>query len=141
MISDRDGGGHVQVGRTGVGESGMAAPKRARDAPESASLSLGKRVLYWGIMMSFSVGVAVLLCELVIWQFLPQPSVPRYDRIGSARSYGYVEGDILPPAGHIRVTVSENKTVVDYIRAFRPEDERGDRKNGANAYSYTINAD
>ena len=77
----------------------------------------------------------------IVYQLVPQPAMPMYDGIGSAAVYGYKQGVIIGPAGHLRVTVSEKEAVVDYIRAYLPEHVDEKRVNGENAYSYTITAD
>ena len=77
----------------------------------------------------------------IVYHPVPQPAMPMYDGIGSAALYGYKEGVIIGPAGHLRVTVPEDKSVVDYIRAYLPGHLNKKRVNGDNAYSYTLNAD
>jgi predicted phosphodiesterase len=74
----------------------------------------------------------------VIYQLVPQPSHPNFKNAGQADSYGYTTGDILPNSGHIRVTVSESKVTVDYVRSYLAENEIGHRKNDQVDCSYTI---
>jgi hypothetical protein len=74
----------------------------------------------------------------VVYQLVPQPSHPNFKNAGHAKSYGYTTGDILPNSGHLRVTVSESKATVDYVRSYLAENETGSRKNGQVDYSYTI---
>jgi len=76
----------------------------------------------------------------IVYQLLPEPN-----HAGGggdhAADYGYVSGVFLDKSGHLRVTVSENKVTVDYIRAYLPQEENEDKKNGEVEYSYTINSD
>jgi len=44
----------------------------------------------------------------------------------------------LPPAGHIRATISGSKVIVDYVQALLPKDEEGGLMNAEVAYSYII---
>ncbi|WP_299495041.1 hypothetical protein [uncultured Shewanella sp.] len=46
---------------------------------------------------------------------------------------------ILPPSGHINVTVSTDKVTVDYIASVLPEDGTSNLKNGDIIYRYDIN--
>ncbi|MEI6234136.1 MAG: metallophosphoesterase [Planctomycetota bacterium] len=53
----------------------------------------------------------------ITYLMVPQPGHPGFDRLRNADEYGYKTGDFLPPSGHIRVTVSGDKTLVEYIKA------------------------
>lgn len=55
-----------------------------------------------------------------------------------AEEYGYRDGVILSSSGHLRIGVSEEKVVVDYVYSFLPNEERGRLKNGQIAHSYTV---
>lgn len=68
----------------------------------------------------------------IIYQLVPQPSHPGQE-VKQASAYGYNSGVILPPAGHIRVSVSNQNVRVDYVSA-----SLSDTKNGQIAYSYVI---
>ena len=74
----------------------------------------------------------------VVYQLVPQPSHLNLKNAGQTESYGYTTGDILPSSGHLRVTVSESRVNVDYIRTYLAGDETARRKNGEVAYSYKI---
>ncbi|MFC1597427.1 hypothetical protein ACFL5Q_05755 [Planctomycetota bacterium] len=76
----------------------------------------------------------------IVYQLVPQPGHDRYGSVRSAREYGYVEGEILAGSGHLRVSVSPQEAVVDFILSVLPEDERGSQRNAAVAYSYSIAA-
>jgi len=74
----------------------------------------------------------------IVYQLVPRPSHRNYDNIKNAQKFGYVNGDVLGNSGHIRVTVSDSEATVDYVRAYLPEDEDANHKNGEVAYTYTI---
>ena len=68
----------------------------------------------------------------IIYQLVPQPSHPGSE-VRNAAEYSYIKGVFLPPAGHIRVSVSEEEVQVDYIKASLQSNE-----NGTIADSYKI---
>ena len=70
----------------------------------------------------------------VIYQEVPNPADATYQAFNRE---AYRSGDILPDSGHLRVTVAPDAVKVDYVRAWLPNDETGDRRNGAVAFSYT----
>lgn len=75
----------------------------------------------------------------VVYQVLPQPSNTNYrngDKI--AAEGGYFSGTVLGNSGHLRVTVSSDDVLVEYIRAYLPGDEGAGRRNGEVGYSYRI---
>ena len=74
----------------------------------------------------------------VVYLMVPQPGHSGMDQVRNADDYGYIRGEFLPPSGHIRVTVSAEKAVVDYVRAYLPQSETAMRKNGQIASSFTI---
>jgi hypothetical protein len=76
----------------------------------------------------------------IIYQLVPQPSSTKYDDIKQAAMFGYVNGDILPDSGHLRVTVSQSGTTVEYVRAYLPKDRTSLQVNGQVVASYTIPA-
>jgi hypothetical protein len=66
----------------------------------------------------------------IVYQLVPQPGYPRDNRAPrSAAEYGYVGGKILGSPGHLRVTVSPDRTTADYVAS-----------NRSVAYSYSIQA-
>ena len=74
----------------------------------------------------------------IVYQEVPQPGHPE----GSARraaEYGYRSGVILGGSGHLRVTVSNHKATVDYIRVDLPSDTV-DNSTHRWVYSYSIAA-
>lgn len=62
----------------------------------------------------------------VVYQAVPQPGDPR-GTTRSAAEYGYRNGVIIGSSGHLRVTVSPTRAVVDYVRT-----------TGSTAYSYSL---
>jgi hypothetical protein len=73
----------------------------------------------------------------VIYQECPQPS-SRNDK-NSADAYGYLNGVFMSSPGHIRITVSNNTVIVDYVKTYLSGEELTGHKNGEVAYSYTVN--
>ncbi len=76
----------------------------------------------------------------LIYQETPQPSHPNYQTASDAGLYGYVQGQILPNSGHLRVTVSPSSVTVAYIRAYTPANENATRHNKDVSASYFIGA-
>jgi len=74
----------------------------------------------------------------IIYQEVPQPSHPT-GGTRSAEDYGY-QGVVLGSSGHLRVTVNDQQTKVDYVRAGVQGVTRDNVVNGAVEYSYTIPA-
>ena len=74
----------------------------------------------------------------IVYQECPQPSITRYDNVQLAQDYGYVNGKVIGSSGHLRVTVTAEKTTVEYIRAYLPKDETSSQRNGQVAYTYKI---
>ena len=48
---------------------------------------------------------------------IPQPSFAGNDRIRDLQNYGYKQGVFLGNSGHVRVTVTPEKMVVDYVKS------------------------
>jgi len=48
---------------------------------------------------------------------IPQPSFAGNDRIRDLQNYGYKKGVFLGNSGHVRVTVTPEKMVVDYVKS------------------------
>jgi phosphodiesterase/alkaline phosphatase D-like protein len=81
------------------------------------------------------------ILDSIIYQECPQPSNANYnDRPGTAANYGYLSGTLFGNSGHMRFTVTDTAVTVDYVRAYRPQDETPARHNGDVAASYTIRA-
>lgn len=74
----------------------------------------------------------------VKYVMVPQPGHPGSDRVRNVEDYGYIRGDLLPPSGHIRVTVTAEKATVEYVRAYEPRTESATRKNGQVAHSFVL---
>ena len=69
---------------------------------------------------------------------VPQPGQAGFDRLRNVEEYGYIRGTFLPPSGHIRVTVSSDKSRVEYVRSYLPQVETGSRKNGDIGNSFLV---
>lgn len=62
---------------------------------------------------------------------VPQPSTTRYTSAkGLAEMYHYRSGVLLSSSGHVRVRLEAGQAILEYVRAYRPQDEDGSRKNG-----------
>jgi hypothetical protein len=78
----------------------------------------------------------------IVYQECPIPSGGNY-ATGMVQRPFYVTGTIVNNSGHLRVTVSPDSVMVDYIRAVLPEDEPlyedgAPVRNGTVSYSYVI---
>jgi len=73
----------------------------------------------------------------IVYQAVPQPGHPRFGNVRSAQEYGY-DGEVISSSGHLRISVSSDSARVDYIRAYLPKDESGQRQNGEVGSSYLI---
>jgi hypothetical protein len=78
--------------------------------------------------------------ECLIYQEVPQPSHPNFMNASSAKAYGYLEGQILPNSGHIRVSVAPEGVKIEYVRTYLPKNETGARHNKDVSASYYIGA-
>jgi hypothetical protein len=76
----------------------------------------------------------------IIYQEVPQPSTTQYDKTSLATDYGYRQGTVFGSSGHLRVTVSPDRVVVAYIRAYLLEDEKQNQQNDMVEYEYVISS-
>ena len=74
----------------------------------------------------------------IVYLLVPQPGHSSSERMRSAEAYGYKKGDFLPPAGHVRVSVSSDRAKFDYIRTYSPQYETNQHKNREIGYSFEI---
>ncbi len=74
----------------------------------------------------------------VIYQLVPQPGHSRFDNTRSAEEYGYKSGVIAGASGIMRIGVSAEKAVVDYVRAYPVEAESAESKTGSVSHSYEV---
>ncbi|MEI6715215.1 MAG: metallophosphoesterase [Verrucomicrobiota bacterium] len=76
----------------------------------------------------------------VVYQEVPQPGYPRTDNTRSAEEYGYKSGTLFGSSGHIRVGVSSDKAVVEYVRSSQTAGpgERGSPANGSVSHRYEL---
>lgn len=79
--------------------------------------------------------------DCLIYQETPQPSHPNFNPSSYPTDYGYIQGQILPNSGHIRVTVSPDGVLVEYVRAYLPATENPTRHNKDISASYFIGTD
>lgn len=79
--------------------------------------------------------------DCLIYQEMPQPSHPNFQNANQADDYGYFEGQILPNSGHARITVSPDGAKVEYVRAYLPQNENGNRHNKDVSAIYFIGAE
>jgi len=76
----------------------------------------------------------------LLYQEVPQPSLPNFNHVPQATTYGYVNGIILPNSGHLRVNVSPTTGVtVDYVRAVLPTQQTSILHNKDISETYNIN--
>jgi hypothetical protein len=78
--------------------------------------------------------------DCLIYQECPQPSHPNFQNVNYAAQYGYIDGQILPNSGHIRVQVSSEGVQVEYVRVYLPQSENATRHNKDVSASYFIPA-
>lgn len=76
--------------------------------------------------------------DCLIYQETPQPSHPNFNPSTYPTDYGYLQGQILPNSGHIRVTVNSSGVLVEYVRAYLPSTENATRHNKDVSASYFI---
>ena len=62
----------------------------------------------------------------ILYLMVPQPSFAGNDRIRDLENYGYKQGTFLGNSGHVRVTVSPDKIIVEYVKS-SPGSTVGDR--------------
>ncbi len=73
----------------------------------------------------------------VVYQSLPNPADPNY-ALNNADAYK--SGDVLPSSGRVRVTVSSQHVLVQYVRSYLPKDATAQHPDGEIAFSYQIGA-
>jgi hypothetical protein len=72
----------------------------------------------------------------IIYQTVPQPGDP-VGHTRSAQQYGYSTGNIYSSSGHLRVKITGDKAIVDYINSAVPG-SKSNYNNGELVYTYTI---
>lgn len=78
--------------------------------------------------------------DCLIYQLVPQPSLPNFSGPNQAKDYGYFAGQILPNSGHLRLTVSSNGVKTEYVRSYLPNQETAVRHNRDVSATYFIGA-
>ena len=76
--------------------------------------------------------------DCLLYQELPQPSLPNFNNVPQAITYGYLNGIIKPNSGHVRVNVSPTGITVEYVRAVLPSQETSTLHNKDIAETYFI---
>ncbi len=76
----------------------------------------------------------------ITYQLVPQPGHSRFDNIRSAAEYGYKSGVIAGASGILRVTVSPERALVEYVRAHPDSAENATRRTGSVMHRYTVTA-
>lgn len=76
--------------------------------------------------------------DCLVYQLCPQPSLPNFGGPNQAEEYGYFAGQILPDAGHLRVSVSPDGVKTEYVRAYLPGQETPTRHNRDVSATYFI---
>lgn len=75
----------------------------------------------------------------IIYQAVPQPGHPK-GSTQPAADYGYTSGMILSGSGHLRVTVSGDRTTVDYVKADLQQGTLDGDAHRLAAHSYSVAA-
>jgi hypothetical protein len=75
----------------------------------------------------------------IVYQEVPQPGMPGGGKTPrSAVEYGYVSGVIFGSPGYMRIAVSPDRVVADFVYSCLPGDEVLGRNNRQVVYTYTI---
>lgn len=74
----------------------------------------------------------------IVYLECPQPGTAHYTALGSAGDGKYSTGTLLPNSGHIRVTVTPDQALAEYVRAYRAADETTTRHNREVSHSFTM---
>ncbi len=75
----------------------------------------------------------------LVYHEVPMPSDSTYEIGVLANADAYTDVT-MRGAGHIRVTVAPDSVLVEFVRAWLPEDETGGSKNAEVAHAYTVMA-
>jgi hypothetical protein len=74
----------------------------------------------------------------IVYQLVPQPGHSRFDQTRSAAEYGYRSGVIQGAAGILRIAVSAERTVAEYVRSYPAGAEGGLRRSGAVSHRWEL---
>lgn len=74
----------------------------------------------------------------ITYQEVPQPATSSSPKDSPGAEYGYTRGEMLGSPGHLRITVSPESALAEYIWSGLPADNKSGVKNGAVIYSYTL---
>lgn len=98
--------------------------KNENDIDEFSKMRPGWDMPIHGLLVKYGVNVvfhghdhfyAKQEKDGIIYQLVPQPGTPG-NSVNDAASYGYESGVLLPSAGYIRVVLSSQKGVIEYIK-------------------------
>lgn len=74
----------------------------------------------------------------VTYQLVPQPGHERVDNTRTAAEYGYLEGVKAGASGILRVNVSPQSAVVEYVRAYPASAEDATHRTGTVSHRYEV---
>lgn len=74
----------------------------------------------------------------MIYQLVPQPDHVGFNPPNNVIDYGYRSGEIQGPSGILRIKVSSEHSVVEYVRAFADSAENENRRTGMVSDRYSI---
>lgn len=77
----------------------------------------------------------------VIYQECPQPGLAQFSTAGNADVYGY-QSNIIPNAGHMRISLNGDSAQVEYVRAFDAAHQDASKNwlNGQVAFRYSLSS-
>jgi len=77
----------------------------------------------------------------VVYQETPNPASPfETDPQNGGWQDAYKSGKLLPPSGHLRVSVTPAETKVDYVKSWLPKDETPEHKQDQVDFTYSVKA-
>ena len=74
----------------------------------------------------------------ILYQLVPQPGHSRFDNTRSAEEYGYKSGVIAGASGILRIKVSPQQALVEYVRAYPENAESSTKKTGSVTQHYKV---
>jgi predicted phosphodiesterase len=74
----------------------------------------------------------------IIYQLVPQPGAPRANATSMAKDCGYVSGNIIRGSGYLRVTVTETKVTIDFMRTLSADGTSTRPTTAEPAYFYSV---
>ena len=74
----------------------------------------------------------------ITYQLVPQPGHTRNDTTRNAAEYGYKSGVTAGASGILRVNVTPERALVEYVRAYPDSAESATRRSGSVSHRYTL---